>query len=237
MIESSFNFVGLFGHAMRFRFHLAYCSALLLCSIAAAFVHGSSSPLRNVPSSPGVAIPSGHPIQVDGKIGLGEWNDAVVIAIHVAAGWTVQVLLKHDEANLYLAFRNLEHGSSRLYPELMLDPASLRSNSWRAGQWWLHASYNLCEGDGVFNVYRRNGAFLCSHSKPGWSANNPPLPGGITEFQISFAKFHLISSHDTRFGLALDVTNATGDERQIWRFWPVSAQLRVPSSWGRAVLQ
>jgi hypothetical protein len=210
---------------------------LLFCSIAPALVHESSSLLRKHAEFPSVGIPSGHPIHVDAKISPGEWDDAAVVAIHVATGWMVQVLLKHDEANLYIAFRNLEHGSSRLYPEVMVDPAHLRSSLWRDGQWWLHASYNLCEGDGVFNVYSRNGIFVCSRSKAGWSANNPPRPGGVTEFQVSFAKLKLASGTGTRFGLAVDVTNATGDEKQIWRFWPRTAQLADPGSWGEVALE
>lgn len=40
--------------------------------------------------------------------------------------------------------------------------------------WWLHVSYNLCEGDGEPNVYRKAGVFQCAHQKAGWEGDNPP---------------------------------------------------------------
>ncbi|HEV2388060.1 MAG TPA: hypothetical protein VGS20_12480 [Candidatus Acidoferrales bacterium] len=212
-----------------------FAAALLACALALADGFSSASPSKA--AGPAIAIPRGQAIRVDGKIGLGEWQNAIALPISVAPGWIVHVLVKHDEANLYVAFVNLQHGSSRLYPEVMIDSPDLRSASWLTGQWWLHASYNLCEGDGAFNVYRRDGTFLCSHSKSGWEANNPPQPGGVTEFRISFAKLQLASRPGTVFGLAFDVTNATGDAKQIWRFWPAAAQLAVPRTWGEAVLR
>lgn len=206
---------------------------------ASAFALGASGRLRRSggSSTPDIAIPAGRPIHVDGKIDPGEWRDAVSVSIPVESGWTVRALVKRDGKNLYLAFLHLRHGSARLFPEVLIDAPDLRTRSWRPGQWWLHASHNLCEADGAFNIYQRDGVFLCSHTKPGWFANNPPVPGGITEFQITFAKLALASRPGTRFGLALDVTNATGDRSQIWRFWPAGARLAVPRTWAQAVLQ
>lgn len=206
---------------------------------ACAFALGASGGLRRSSGSskPNVVIPAGRAIHVNGKIGPGEWQDATSVSIPVESGWTVRALVKHDEKNLYVAFLNLQHGSARLFPEVMTDAHDLRTRSWRPGQWWLHASHNLCEADGAFNIYQRDGVFLCSHTKPGWFANNPPVPGGVTEFQITFAKLGMASRPGTRFGLAFDVTNATGDRSQIWRFWPAGARLAVPRTWAQAVLR
>jgi hypothetical protein len=40
-----------------------------------------------------------------------------------------------------------------------------------------------------------------------------------------------------KMGLSLEVTDATGDASQTWRFWPKSAKLGDLSSWSTAVIE
>jgi hypothetical protein len=178
-------------------------------------------------------IPTGRPVTVDGVLSAGEWDDAVPIDIAVASHWVVRVLVKHDASNLYVAFTHLKHAGAERYPEVLLDPASERGNAWRPGQLWLHSSYNLCEGEGVFNLYRRDGVFLCGKTKSGWEANHFPLSGdGVMEIRIALARLAPLPRAGQAFGLALDVT----DTQTSWSFWPRGAELARPSSWGAAVL-
>jgi hypothetical protein len=190
-----------------------------------------------------VEIPTGRSVQVDGILASDEWTGAATVEIPVEPDWTIRVLSQHDSSSLYFAFVNLKHADRRLFPEVLVNTGGLQERSWSPGQWWLHASYNLCEGHGAFNVYRRDGVFQCSHTKDGWTANNPPSKdGGVVEFQVAFSKLQLeplsLSKGDARsFGIAFDVTDATGNSTQLWKFWPATAKLEVPGTWGEARLK
>jgi len=182
-----------------------------------------------------IHIPEGKPVDVDGRVAPDEWDDAASTAITVSADWISRVRFKHDDRFLYFLFERVTHAGQRLFPEILIDPQNKRGIRWEKGQWWFHVSFNLCEGDGEPNVYRKAGIFQCAHQKEGWSANNPPSTDSI-EVKISFAKIGLKTSAGLRFGLALALTNATGDATQKWFYWPQTAKINWPSSWGTAVL-
>jgi hypothetical protein len=193
--------------------------------------------LHLIPSPDSTHIPKGHAVKADGHVGATEWEDAETTSIAVEPGWTVRVRLKHDEENLYFLFENVKHDDQRLFPEIFIDPEDRRSEKWERSQWWLHVSYNLCEGHGEPNVYRKNGVFLCAHQKEGWTANNPPRRNTQSvEVTVSFAKLGIRPTPGLRIGLALAVTDATGDEAQTWFFAPPTATVGSPKSWGEAVL-
>jgi len=183
-----------------------------------------------------ILVPHGAAPHIDGAFDSDEWNGASHVSIGVEPGWEVTVFLKHDADNLYLAFRGVEHGGKRLFPEILLDPQALRGTGWSPGQLWLHASTNLCEGNGEFNVYQRGGVFQCAHTKPGWEANNPPENGDV-EVRVSFAKMGIAAPSGRGIGMALDVTDATGDARQVFRYWPENALIAQPSTWGAAFFE
>jgi len=148
------------------------------------------------------------------------------------------VFAQHDDENLYFAFSGVKHGSKRMYPEVLLDAVDRKPAGWGPGILWFHVSHNLCEGSGEHDVYTRDGAFQCAHTKPGWAGNNPPQENtDIVEIQISFQKLGLTYHPGMKMGLSLEVTDATGDASQTWRFWPKSAKLGDPSSWSTAVIE
>jgi hypothetical protein len=179
-------------------------------------------------------VPGGSGVVIKGELGPGEWSDAKSINIEVEPGWKVTILFKHDSRNLYFAFEGLVRDQDKRFPELLIDPQGTRSKTWRRGEWWLHSSFNLCEGNGDFNVYERRGVFQCSQEKTGWSANHFPLTAaGAMEIQISLAKLDLTPKKGTNFGLAIDLT----DTQEHWTFWPTNAQLAHPNTWGKAVLE
>jgi hypothetical protein len=187
-----------------------------------------------------IQIPRGPAPNIDGVLSLGEWSDTAQVIIRVDPSWEVKVLLKQDAENLYLAFQGMEYGGRRLFPEVMIDPELRRRERWSAGQLWLHVSQNLCEGSGEFNVYERSGVFECGHTKSGWEANNPPNGADVIEVRVSFEKMGRAAQKEPKermIGLALDVTDATGGATQLFRYWPESAGIAQPATWGVALLQ
>lgn len=155
------------------------------------------------------------------------------VNILVAPGWTVEAALHHDDRFLYIRFTHLRHNRQERYPEILIDPSLAGGDEWKPGQWWLHSSYNLCEGDGAYNVYNVNGVFQCAKTKLGFAANHFPLTGdGIMDVRIALDKFTPALVPGKAFGFALDVT----DTQRSWSFWPNSAQLAHPSTWGQATL-
>jgi hypothetical protein len=184
-----------------------------------------------------IRIPSGVAIAVDGVKSAGEWDNAAVTQF-AAAGWNVRVFAKHDAQYIYFDFEGVTHPGVRLFPEILVDPRNTKSVAWQEGQWWLHVSNNLCEGNGAPNVHERKGKSLCTHSKPGWDANNPPEAGTESiEVKISFAKLGAAYSPEMKIGLAFDMTDATGKAEQKTYYGPASAKIDSPKTWGVAVLE
>jgi hypothetical protein len=156
---------------------------------------------------------------------------SVTLTVPIEAGWIIKFRCHHDDRELTCAIANLKHGKEERYPELLIDPQNRRSSNWQPGQWWFHSSYNLCEGNGEFNAYVRNGILRCTKTKPGWRANHFPLSGDdVMTIHVSLKKIGLLPGH--RFGFALDATNTQSD----WHFWPLGARLESPETWGVAEL-
>jgi hypothetical protein len=70
-----------------------------------------------------------------------------------------------------------------------------------------------------------------------WEANNPPGGADAIEVRVSFRKMGLITANERMIGLALDVTDATGDAKQLFRYWPQFAEIARPTTWGLALLE
>ncbi|MGA9571961.1 MAG: hypothetical protein WBS17_17920 [Candidatus Acidiferrales bacterium] len=175
---------------------------------------------------------------MDGVKSGGEWDDAAMKQFAVGPGWNVRVFAKHDAQNIYFDFEGVTHAGSRLFPEILIDPRNTKSEAWQKGQWWLHVSNNLCEGNGAPNVYEKKGKTLCTQRKPGWDGNNPPDEHTeIVEVKISFAKLGVAYSPGMKIGLAFDVTDATGKVGQKAYYWPASAKTESPKTWEVAVLE
>ena len=211
-----------------------------VCSISVAsfFLVGASFAVPSRLQRDVIRVPFGSPIAVDGRVSANEWDDSKFVALPVVKNWTVRVRFKHDAENLYFEFAGVKRGAERLFPEILIDPKNRKSESWEPGEWWFHVSNNLCEGNGEPNVYTKDGVFQCAHTKPGWEGNNPPgADTEVVEVRISFAKLGLNAKAGTRFGIAFDMTDATGDEKQRWFFWPRGARLESPQSWGNAILE
>ena len=164
------------------------------------------------------------PPKIDGMLAQGEWDDAKRAEITVEAGWVVNVFYKNDADFLYVAFSNLKTPSSERYPEILLDMNNDKSAAWTSDDWWFHTSFNNCEARGEFDRYE-----TCKRAKVGWSGNLFPLDApGTVEVRIEYEKLGLVSGEARDIGVAFDVT----DTHTKWAFWPSSASLSNPSTWG-----
>jgi hypothetical protein len=184
-----------------------------------------------------IHIPRGRGVNLNETIKPTEWADAGSTEILVQPDWRIRVRFKRDDQNLYFVFEGVKHGNDRLFPEIFIDPGDRKSAQWQKGQWWFHVSYNLCEGNGEPNVYRKDGVFQCAHEKEGWAGNNPSAKDTpAIEVRVSFSKIGVRPARGARLGLAFAVTNATGNETQKWFFWPANGRVDLPATWGKAIL-
>ena len=135
----------------------ASCACLSLILLCVFFPRNRAFAVSAPSSATEMRVPSGRAVAVDGVKSAAEWEDASMTQFTVAPGWNVRVFAKHDAQNLYFDFEGVTHADSRLFPELLLDPRNFKSPAWQKGQWWLHVSNNLCEGNGAPNVYEKNG--------------------------------------------------------------------------------
>jgi hypothetical protein len=185
-----------------------------------------------------ISIPRGALAVVDGNVSAKEWDDSGHFEITIGPDWKIPVRFKHDDQNLYFLFERVTNHGERLFPELFFDVHDQKDLQWKKGYWWFHVSANLCESQGAPNVYRKDGVFQCAHRKSGWDANNPPTQHtDAVEIRISFDKIGINSSRPMRMGFAAAVTNATGDEKQVWHFWPLNSSVESPRTWGAALLE
>jgi hypothetical protein len=157
---------------------------------------------------------------------------AATLRVPIRPGWSAEFLCFHSDRELICAIAHLRRGQEERYPELLIDSQDRKTSSWQPGQWWLHSSYNLCEGNGEFDVYVRNGTPQCTKTKAGWRANHFPLSGdsAVMTIHVSLAKIGLVPGQ--QFGLAVVVT----DTRSEWRVWPTGASRESPATWGTADL-
>lgn len=187
-----------------------------------------------------IQIRKGAPITLDGKLGAGEWNDAHLLTIKASDTWTITVRYKHDGANLLFAFDPVQQGAAgdanapMRFPEALIDGENRKSAAWQPGQWWFHTSANDCEANGEFNLYRRDGKFLCAKQMPGWDGNNWPFeaPAYAVEMSISFEKVGVKPDAQRKIGLAFNLA----DTQKLWSLWPATAKLESPATWGEATI-
>lgn len=170
-------------------------------------------------------------VTIDGIIGQAEWQYHTPVTIPVGAD-SVSVWCKHDLTNLYFAYMgNLEAGANMKFPEMLVDPLNIKSNTWQAGQWWFHVSATDCEQNGAYGIYNN-----CAATQPDWEgAPNfaPGLPETDTvEIRIPFGKIGFNATTDDTIGLSLLVSNTFN----LWSLWPQTADTGRPGTWANAII-
>lgn len=204
---------------------LPYLLSFLILPVPQA---GAAKPLE---------IRKGTAVTVDGKLAPGEWDDAGRMELTVTDTWKITVRYKHDGANLLFAFEPVQqtpgNSAPMRYPEVLIDTGNKKTAAWEPGQWWFHTSFNDVEANGEYNLYRRDGKPLFSKLRDGWDGSNWPLPEPyVVEMTISFAKVGVKTDGNRRIGFAFHLT----DTQTQSSYWPVSAKIGSPATWGEAVI-
>jgi hypothetical protein len=114
------------------------------------------------------------------------------------------------------------------YPDVFLDVNNDKNIVWSTDDWWLHASYNDCEGNGLYNVWSS-----CQPSHPGWNANNFPLSSpGIIEIEINYSKIGMQNSISDTIGIGFEVS----DTYTNYHYFPASSLIGNPSTWATGIV-
>lgn len=177
-----------------------------------------------------IQIPFNSRPTIDGVLSSGEWTNSDSVFINIAGNRKVKVQYAHDSMHLHFAFvGNLESSNAR-FPEIVLDINHNGGSSWSSDDWWFHASGTDCEYQGQHSNYDS-----CQLVRPNWKAernflqNTPPTD--TVEIEIPFSTIALDLSNTDTIGITFDVTNTFN----LWEFWPQSANLDEPGTWGDAV--
>ena len=171
-------------------------------------------------------------VTVDGTLHATEWQVAQRLFIRNGMGDSIAIQLKHDGNNLHVAFIGNLESANALFPEVLIDPQLSRSNTWMAGQWWLHVSATDCEHNGgAYGVYDN-----CRLVQPDWEGAPNFVSGApftdTVEMKIPFIKIAFDPSVQDTMGLAFVATNTFS----AWHIWPGSADRNVPATWSMAVI-
>ncbi|MEM9023659.1 MAG: FlgD immunoglobulin-like domain containing protein [Bacteroidota bacterium] len=173
-----------------------------------------------------------QPPAIDGQLSLAEWDTTARVAIPGPGNDSVAVYYAHDSTALYLAFLGRLESANARFPEAMLDLNHSRSNGWEADDWWFHVSATDCSSNGTPNDFSN-----CQLVQPDWEGVpnfDPGLPMTDTvEMRIPFATIGLDLAVTDTIGLALNTTNTFN----AWDYWPATADVLSPATWGEAVFE
>jgi len=171
-------------------------------------------------------------VTVDGTLQAVEWQVAQKVFIRTTVSDSIEVRLKHDMANLHIAFIGNLESANALFPEVLIDPHLTRSNAWMPGQWWFHVSATDCEHHGgAYGVYTN-----CKLIQPDWEGAPNFVSGApftdTVEIKIPFIKIGFDPLAQDTLGLSFVTTNTFS----AWHIWPAAADRNVPGSWSTAVI-
>lgn len=168
---------------------------------------------------------------IDGIIDKDEWVDAQEIKLQRTADWQVNILVKYDSNNLYVAFQNLSNPQlTRLNSEILIQTI-VNENNWDENCFWFHSSYSICYSQGNYYNWEH-----CSNDSPGWKANTFPFTEGNNnmEFKIRFSKLQIDQPNP---GMKLRVAFKLSSADESHTYWPHEADIQYPDSWGKLVFK
>ena len=178
-----------------------------------------------------ITIPYDTSASIDGLAQLNEWSAADSLTFATQGGsQTMRVYYSHDSVNLHLAFSGPLESANARFPEVLMDINFSQSSTWENDDWWFHVSATDCEYQGQHSNYDS-----CQTVRPNWTgADNfvtgPPMTDFV-EIEIPFATVGIdINTVDT-IGISFEVTNTFS----AWEYWPSTASIDTPSTWGKAV--
>ena len=161
---------------------------------------------------------------VDGVLGA-EWKDATEILLKGLTDQEAKVFVKYDAEHLYIAFQNLINDQQiRFNPEVLINTI-IKDTIWNENSYWFHSSYSNCSSVGDYYNWED-----CSTNPLWWKANTFPFKNGNDniEFKISFSKLKITPIKGKQIKVAFKLSNPL--EQQL--FWPASATISEPATWG-----
>ena len=94
--------------------------------------------------------------------------------------------------------------------------------------WWFQAAAAPCWGSGPDAVWQQCGG------PQNWRVSAWTADADAVEMAIPYATIGLTSGDDNPIGLAFALLSVTADGREIRAFWPGTAELNAPRTWGAA---
>lgn len=164
------------------------------------------------------------PCVIDGVLGE-EWKDATKFLIKGLTDPETEVFVKYDAEYLYIAFQNLITNENMRYnPEVLIN-TNINNTEWNENSFWFHSSYSNCWAVGGYYIWED-----CSMNPAGWEANTLPFKNenNNIEFKISFSKLKMTPIKGEQLKVAFKLSNAL--EQKL--YWPESATISDPSTWG-----
>lgn len=177
------------------------------------------------PRTATITIPAGNAPQLDGRFTADEWQDAASQTITVSEGVNVHIHVKHDAANLYVAFEGLDQGEIVLFPELLLDTGYDSNVRWNEDDFWFHVSTNLCQGSGQNALWQQCGR------PDNWQATDFSQSLSTIEFQIPYERVGLKTGTDQPIAIGWAVMQLTAADEEARAFWPETAVFEQPATW------
>ncbi len=191
------------------------------------------SPDPNAPPTPTpapntVIIPSGVAPVLDGLVAEGEWEGAAAITLTVHDNWPIEVLFQHDDANLYVAYTQLDTDPIAVFPELFLDSNPDTQEIWDGNNWWFHLSTGPCWGQG-------NNILWQSCGQPDkWSSTTFAQNAGVIEMQIPYRTINLRAGSSGEIGLVVSLFSLSSNDAEQRQLWPLTSEWERPTTWGIA---
>lgn len=173
------------------------------------------------------SIAAGSPIEVDGIVADGEWDDATPFAIEAGADWTVPVGIKHDGEALLLVYASFQPPAAppfAVFPELMVDVGLDAGDALERDDFWFHVSATDCSATGALDEYEG-----CVPDARDWDANNFPQGSliDLVEIRIPLQTLGLDLAAPRDVGLLLRLSDTQGFATQ----WPDDGDAEVPATW------
>lgn len=187
-----------------------------------------NAPPTATPAPNTMIIPAGLTPVLDGQLGEGEWENAAALTLAVHDNWPVKVLFQHDDANLYVAYTQLDTDPIAVFPELFLDSNPDTQEIWDGNNWWFHLSTGPCWGQG-------NNILWQSCGQPtNWNSTTFAQNAGVIEMQIPYRTINLQAGSSGEIGLVVSLFSLSSSDEEQRQLWPITSEWERPTTWGIA---
>jgi hypothetical protein len=180
------------------------------------------------PDIAALVIPVAPPPQIDGVIGNDEWHGAAKQTITVD-NRQATVYIQHDQAALFIAFTDFNQTGRPFFTEILLDTHGEKGSQMDDNDWWFQAAATPCWGSGPNAVWQQCG------TPENWRVSHWTVDVAVVEMAIPYETIGLVPDDNRPIGLAFALLSVTTDGQEIRLFWPNTAELNAPQTWGTAL--